>query len=112
MTDVNALVHYHALRLWKRRWAALAAAWAVCLAGWLAVALLPNKYGSQAQIFVDTDNLLKPLLRDMAVQPDVASNIELVRRTLLSPESLTEVIHDLGQDGPPDRTRMPATYSP
>jgi polysaccharide chain length determinant protein (PEP-CTERM system associated) len=109
MTDVKAMAAYHARRLWRRRWSALAAAWIVCVVGWTAVALLPNKFGSHAQIYVDTDNLLKPLLRDMAVQPDVNSNIEVVRRTLLSPESLTEVVLALGQEESSERVLKAAS---
>ena len=109
MTDVKALFHYHLSRLWARRWSAMLAAWAACLAGWIAVAALPNKYASQAQIYVDTDNLLKPLLRDMAVQPDVNSNIELVRRTLLSPESLVDAVKALDGDLPRDQALAEAS---
>ncbi len=35
--------------VWNRRWLALAVAWGLCLVGWLAVALFPNTYESQAR---------------------------------------------------------------
>jgi uncharacterized protein involved in exopolysaccharide biosynthesis len=38
--------------VWNRRWLALAVAWAVCLLGWLVVAMIPNTYESRARIFV------------------------------------------------------------
>ena len=44
--------------VWNRRWLALAVAWAICLAGWLAVALFPNTYESRARIFVQLDDVL------------------------------------------------------
>ena len=37
--------------VWNRRWIALGVAWVVCLAGWLAVWMIPNKYESHARIF-------------------------------------------------------------
>src|SRR3546814_10481981 len=45
LAHVNAL--YDELRIalhavWQRRWTALAAAWAICLLGWLAVAQIPK----------------------------------------------------------------------
>jgi hypothetical protein len=33
-------------------------AWAVCLLGWLVVALIPNSYESKARIFVQLDDAL------------------------------------------------------
>ena len=44
--------------VWNRRWIALGVAWLVCLAGWLAVAAIPNKYESHARIFVRIDDVL------------------------------------------------------
>ena len=44
--------------VWNRRWLALGVAWAICLAGWLVVALIPNSYESQARIFVQLDDVL------------------------------------------------------
>src|SRR3546814_8647820 len=58
---VNAL--YDELRIalhavWQRRWTALAAAWAICLLGWLAVAQIPNSYDSHARVFVQMSSIL------------------------------------------------------
>jgi len=36
--------------VWSRKWVALAAAWGICLVGWLAVAAIPNTYESKARI--------------------------------------------------------------
>ncbi len=44
--------------VWNRRWLALGIAWGICLAGWLAVALIPNTYESEARIFVQLDDVL------------------------------------------------------
>ena len=44
--------------VWNRRWLALAVAWGVCLLGWLAVALIPNSYESEARLYVQLDDVL------------------------------------------------------
>ena len=36
--------------IWNRRWLALGIAWAICLLGWLVVALIPNSYESKAKV--------------------------------------------------------------
>ena len=77
---------------WKRRWAALAVCWAVCLAGWLAVGYLPNKFSASAQLYVDTDAVLTPLLHGIAIDSSQMSQVEMLQRTLLSTPNLERVI--------------------
>ena len=76
--------------IWNRRWLALAVAWAVCLLGWLVVAMVPNSYESKGRIFVQLDDAL-------AEQIGIGSNdrkrdIERVRQTLTSAVNLEKVI--------------------
>ena len=42
--------------VWMRRWIALAVAWGICLAGWLVVSQLPNRFESRARIFVQVEH--------------------------------------------------------
>ena len=52
--------------VWHRRWLALAVAWAVCLLGWLVVAMIPNSYQSKARIYVQLDDpLVEQILRGL-----------------------------------------------
>lgn len=76
--------------VWNRRWLALAVAWGVCVLGWLAVALIPNSYQSNARLFVQLDDVL-------ANQIGIGSgsrqkDIERVRQTLTSSVNLEKVI--------------------
>jgi len=76
--------------VWNRRWLALAVAWGVCLAGWLAVAMFPNAYESRARIFVQLDDVL-------AQQIGIGSSsrkkdIERVTQTLTSTVNLEKVV--------------------
>lgn len=81
-------------QLWRRRWLALSFTWAVCLAGWLAVAFMPNRYVSEARFYVDTMSLLNPLLKGIAVNADDrgrSEQVELMQRTLTSRPNLMKV---------------------
>ena len=45
--------------IWRRRWIALAVAWLICLAGWLVVSQIPNRYDSTARVRVDINTVLQ-----------------------------------------------------
>ncbi len=79
-------------QLWKRRWTIIAVSWFLCLAGWGYVALLPDIYRSSARVFIDTTNLLRPLLRNIAVEPNIGDEVLLMRQTLLSKPNIEKVL--------------------
>lgn len=83
--------------VWHRRWLALAVAWAVCMAGWLLVAMMPNTYESRARIFVQLDDVLADVT---GVPSDSKRDIDRVRQTLTSAINIEKVIRgtDLGGD--------------
>lgn len=85
--------------VWLRRWLALAVAWGVCLAGWLAISMIPNKYESKASVFVQTQSLLPDKL---GITPAERKNdIDGITQTLMSAENLEKVVRgtDLVQQG-------------
>ena len=75
--------------IWNRRWIALAVAWLVCLAGWLVVATIPNKYESHARIFVQIDDVLSD---QIGLGADRHRDIGRVRETLTSAVNLEKVV--------------------
>ncbi len=79
---------------WRFRWYALAIAWALCLVGWVVIFLIPNVYEANARVYVDTQSALRPLLKGLAVEPDVDSELALVRSALLSRPRLEQVARD------------------
>jgi polysaccharide chain length determinant protein (PEP-CTERM system associated) len=84
----EALAAIHSV--WHRRWLALAVAWAICLLGWLVVALIPNSYESQARIFIQLDD---PLAQQVGIDVnDRKRDIERIRQTLTSAINLEKVI--------------------
>lgn len=83
---------------WRFRWWGLATAWALCVAGWLFVLRIPDTYEASARVFVDTRSILRPLLEGLAVNPDVASGLDLVRAALLSRPNIEKVAREADLD--------------
>jgi polysaccharide chain length determinant protein (PEP-CTERM system associated) len=76
--------------VWKRRWLALLVAWGICLIGWLIVSFIPNRYESEAKIFVQMQSLLPDVV---GVRPEERQReIENVKRTLTSTVNLEKVV--------------------
>ncbi len=86
---------YDELRLalhavWQRRWIALAAAWAICLLGWLMVSQIPNSYESHARVFVQMNSILPGKLGITA--SDQQKDVDRIRQTLASSVNLQKVV--------------------
>ncbi len=83
--------------VWQRRWLALAVAWAVCILGWLVVAMIPNAYESEARIYVQLDDVLADQLK---IAGGTEREITRIRQTLSSSVNLQKVIKAtrLGED--------------
>jgi len=78
--------------VWPHRWAAILTAIAVCLVGWSYALIVPNIYEVNAKIFVDTQSMLRPLLKGLAVDTNIlAQNAVLLQRTLLTRPNLEDV---------------------
>ena len=84
--------------VWQRRWLAMAIAWGICVLGWLAVALIPNTYESQAKLFVQTKAILPDNTGISAVERQ--KQIDTVEQTLTSAANLEKVVRgtDLGKN--------------
>ena len=81
--------------LWRRRWIALGTAWALMLLGSTIVILLPDQYESSSRVYVDTDSLMGPLLKGIAVQDDLTQQLFFMENTLLSRPNLLKVVHSI-----------------
>ncbi|HET7086108.1 MAG TPA: XrtA system polysaccharide chain length determinant [Rhizomicrobium sp.] len=78
---------------WHYRWTGMAVAWAICVIGWLGVALIPNQFQAVAMIYVDTDTMMAPLLRGLTVSTDPQQQVSVMLNTLLSRPNLEQVVH-------------------
>lgn len=77
---------------WQFRWIGLGIAWVVCLLGWVVVALIPDAYQSSAKVYIDTDTLMRPLLRGIVVSTDTQQEIDVMLRTLLTAPNMERVV--------------------
>jgi len=66
-------------------------AWLVCILGWVVVYRLPDQYTATARVHVDTDSVLRPLLRGLAVDLNPSRRVALMTRTLLSRPNLEKL---------------------
>ncbi len=83
---------------WRfRRWA-IGTAWGVCLVGWAIVFSIPDTYQASARVYVDSRSILRPLLEGLAIDPDVASGLDLVRQVMLSRPNLEKVARETDLD--------------
>ena len=85
--------------VWRRRTMALVIAWLVCLVGWWLVIMQPDRYESSARVYVDTENILRPLLRGLAVDNNLEAEVELIQRTLMSRPNLEKDGNRPSEDG-------------
>ncbi len=76
---------------WRFRWLGLALAWLICLVGWVQIIRMPNVFEAKARVYVDSQTVLGPLLRGLALDPNVESELSVVRQALLSRPSLEAV---------------------
>jgi len=77
--------------IWRRRWWAAMVTWIVCVGGWGFVANMPDTYQSSARVYIDAQSMLEPLMRGLAVENNIFSQIEYMKRTLLSRPNLEKV---------------------
>jgi|GEM_PF-1114319 len=96
--DLPAPLIRHLNGLWRRRWTVVVAAWIAALACWFGVWLLPDQYESRAQVFVQTETVLQPVLGDVVANPDYADRVEVMRLQLLARPNVEEVIYRAGLD--------------
>jgi polysaccharide chain length determinant protein (PEP-CTERM system associated) len=77
-------------QVWTRRWLALGVAWGLCLAGWLAIALIPNSYESKARVFAQEQSILPQQVG--MVPNDRQADLLRLKQALTSTENLQKVV--------------------
>ncbi len=99
--------------VWRFKWVALVVAWLIALISWAVVWRMPEAYVANARIFVDTNSVLRPLLKGLAIQPDMNQRIAMMSRTLLSRPNLEHLMRmtdlDLSVNDPAEHDAMVAS---
>ena len=110
MNDLYRQLLFYITFCWRRRWLALATAWLVCLTGWTFVAFLPDRYVASGEIYIETQSVLQPLLRGLAVDSDIDGQVAIMQQTLLTRPNLEEVARrtdlDISAKSPPEVDRL------
>ncbi len=77
--------------LLRFKWIAILVACLVSTLGWAFVYQLDDQYRAKARVFVDSNRVLQPLLKGIAIQPDVNQRVQLMSRMLLSRPNLEKL---------------------
>ncbi|OUR63179.1 chain length determinant family protein [Colwellia sp. 39_35_sub15_T18] len=77
--------------IWIKRRYIIISTWLICPVGWYFVAAMPDVYKSDARVYVDTQSLLRPLLRGLTVETNPDTQIRLMVKTLLSRPNLERI---------------------
>lgn len=87
---LNQLLDY-VRGVWRYRWIIPIMAWPIAIAGWFHVVQMPDVYRASAQVHVDTQSVLRPLMRGLAVDVNLQQRINMMARTLLTRPNLEQV---------------------
>lgn len=79
-------------RAWFHRDFGLLVAWIVAITTAIVVVSLPDRYSARAQIYVNTDSLLRPLLKGLAIDPNLEQQVQVLQKTLLTDVNLSKVL--------------------
>ena len=77
--------------MWRYRWYAMALTWLIVSIGWYKVYTLPDVYQVGATINVDTESVLRPLLRGLVIEPDLEQRMRLLSKTLKSRSNMDKL---------------------
>lgn len=81
---------------WRFRWTAITLASMISLIGWFGSYWIPDTYEAQARVFVDNSTALRPLLEGLTIDSGMQSQLDLVRRSMLSKPQLEKVARETG----------------
>jgi len=98
LDKILAPVIEEAQLIWKFRWLALLCAWLAAVGGWVVVRTLPDTFEASARVYVNSQTVLKPLLKDLTVSTDPMEQVDLMTRALLTRPHLETVIASTGLD--------------
>jgi polysaccharide chain length determinant protein (PEP-CTERM system associated) len=98
MAEITAVILTFLKAIGKYRWHAVVIAWIVAIVGWTIVFRLPNEYQASARVYVDTQNILKPLLSGMTSMPNLEQQVMFMRRTLISRPNVERVMRMVDLD--------------
>lgn len=79
------------LGIWLYRWYGMFAAWLLAILGWTLVASLPDRYQASTRVYIDTQSLIKPLLKDIAITSNPDDRISQVAKTIFNRPNIKKI---------------------
>ena len=92
LADLPRPITRYIVGLWTRRWLIIGLGWLLALAGWAALSLIPDRYESTAQIYLNTDTTLNTVIEEEGARADFEKRVRVMRQQLLSRENLEQVV--------------------
>ena len=85
--------------VWRYRWLVMIVAWVIAPIGWVVVSKIPDQYKSTAEVYVDTDTILRPLLKGLSIDSlDPNQRFSLMAKELLSRPNLEYIARKVDLD--------------
>ena len=110
MNDLIGQALAKARAAWRWRWLGAGVAWAVAVIGVVVMLRVPDRYQASARLFVDTRSVLKPLMRDLAVDFELDRTVGLLAQTLITRPNIERMMSspdlDFLRDPRLDRERI------
>ena len=91
MNELFAIATHYLHGIARFKWTVLIVAWLLALIGWLLVYQLPDKYEATARVHIDSNRVLRPLMRGLTIQTNVDNRVSLLSRTLMSRPNLEKL---------------------
>jgi polysaccharide chain length determinant protein (PEP-CTERM system associated) len=98
MDEILKLLRREIVGAWRFRWWAVLVAWAVCVAGWFAIYMMPDVYEAQARFFVETRSRLDRVIGSVVLEDQVDGQVNLVQQAMLSRPVLEKVASETDLD--------------
>jgi len=84
--------------IWLKKRYIVVFSWLVCISGWIAITTLPDQYSASARVYVNTQSLLKPLLRGLTISANQQQQVHLMVKTLLSRPNVEKILRMVDMD--------------
>lgn len=85
-------VYYVVKGAFKYKRLAIALACLLSLAGWVGVYLMSDIYMSKARVHMDSESVLRPLMKNMAVQYDINTMVRVMQQLMFTRPNLEQII--------------------
>ncbi|GGW87073.1 XrtA system polysaccharide chain length determinant [Alteromonas halophila] len=84
--------------VWIKKRYVMIFSWLICPLGFIYVYSLPDEYSSESRVYVDTQSVLQPLLKGLAIQNNPRQEIQMMTRTLLSRSNVEMIARESDLD--------------